>query len=92
MKLFIDGNILLDVLQKREPHYGDSSVIWKLCETGKDTGYVSSLSFCNLVYVMLRELTPAEIGDVLKKLSHFSFCGSEAFRSGKSCRKEVERL
>ena len=68
MKLFIDGNILLDVLQKREPHYRDSSMIWKLCETGKDIGYVSTLSFCNLVYVMRRELTPAEIRDVLKKL------------------------
>ena len=69
MKLFIDGNILLDVLQKREPHYRDSSMIWKLCETEKDIGYVSSLSLNNLVYVMRRELNPAEIRDVLKKLS-----------------------
>ena len=69
MKLFIDGNILLDVLQKREPYYRDSSMIWKLCETEKDIGYVSSLSLNNLVYVMRRELNPAEIRDVLKKLS-----------------------
>ncbi len=33
MKLMIDANILLDVLQNREPHVQASSVIWKLCET-----------------------------------------------------------
>lgn len=29
MKLLIDANILLDVLQNREPRVQDSSVIWK---------------------------------------------------------------
>lgn len=47
MKLLIDANILLDVLQKREPYVLDSSVIWKLCETEKAKGYVSVLTFAN---------------------------------------------
>lgn len=33
MKLLIDANILLDVPQKRELHYQEAAVIWKLCET-----------------------------------------------------------
>ena len=69
MKLLIDANILLDVLQKREPHYRDSALIWKLCETEQAEGCVSALSIANLVYIMRKELSPETIEDVLGKLS-----------------------
>lgn len=69
MKLLIDANILLDVLQNREPHVLASSLIWKLCETEQAQGYVSALTFANLVYIMRKELGPAEIAAVLQKLS-----------------------
>ena len=69
MKLLIDGNIILDVLQKREPHYENSAMIWKMCETDLVEGYVSTLTFANLVYVMRKELDAEKINEVLKKLS-----------------------
>ena len=69
MRLLIDGNILLDVLQKREPHFEASAMIWKLCETEQAEGFVSALTFANIVYVMRKELTPEVIEEVLKKLS-----------------------
>ena len=69
MKLLIDANILLDVLQKREPHYKYSSIIWKLCEAGKAQGFVSVLNFMNLVYILRKELTPDKIEDTYKALS-----------------------
>ena len=62
MKLLVDGNILLDVLQNREPHVIASALVWKLCETGQAKGFVSALTFANLVYVLRRELDP----DLLK--------------------------
>ena len=68
MKLLIDANILLDVLQRRIPHYRDSALIWKLCETRQVEGWVSALTLANLVYVMRRELTPEQIEDVLCRL------------------------
>lgn len=68
MRLLIDANVVLDVLQKREPYWRDSSLIWKLCETEQAEGYVSALTFANLVYVMRRELDPGQIRDVLEKL------------------------
>lgn len=68
MKLMIDANILLDVLQKREPHFHDSSLIWKLCETGSAEGYVSALTIANLIYVMRKELNPERIEEVIQKL------------------------
>ena len=74
MKLLIDANIILDVLQKREPHYRYSSLIWKLCETGKAEGYVSVLTFMNIAYILRKELTPDKISDTYKAMSLiFSF-------------------
>jgi PIN domain len=69
MKLLIDGNILLDVLQKRLPYFEDSVRIWKICETKQVEGYVSALTFANLVYVVRKELDAEKINEVLKKLS-----------------------
>ena len=68
MRLLIDGNILLDVLQKREPYYEDSAKIWKMCETDLAEGYVSVLTFANLIYVMRKELTSEKIEETLKSL------------------------
>lgn len=68
MKLLIDANILLDVLQAREPYLKQSSLIWKLCETGNVEGSISALTFANLVYVMRKELNPQDIQEILDKL------------------------
>ena len=75
MNVLIDGNIILDVLQNREPHIEASSKVWKLCETNLVNGYVSALTFADMVYVMRKELTPAKIYEELKKLAlifHFT--------------------
>lgn len=68
MRLLIDGNIILDVLQNREPHIADSAKIWKLCETDQMEGFVSGLTFSNLVYMMRKELDPEKIYEVFKTL------------------------
>ena len=75
MNVLIDGNIILDVLQNRKPHAEASSKVWNLCETNLVEGYVSALTFADMVYVMRKELTPAKIYEVLKKLAlifHFT--------------------
>jgi len=69
MKLLIDANVILDVLQGRQPHVEASSVIWKLCETEQAKGCISTLTFANMVYVMRKELQPEKIEGVLKTLS-----------------------
>ena len=74
MKLLIDANILLDVLQNREPFVGASSAVWKLCEAKRAEGYVSTLTIANLVYVMRKELDPDKTEKILNALSLiFSF-------------------
>ena len=69
MVLLIDANIILDVLLNRQEFVTDSSMIWKLCETGKAKGYVSALTFANLVYIMRKQLDPATIEDIFRKLN-----------------------
>ncbi|MCR4841506.1 MAG: PIN domain-containing protein [Lachnospiraceae bacterium] len=68
MRCLIDANILLDVLANREPFVTDSSKIWKLCETGQIEGFVSSLTFADLVYVLRKELDPEKIEATLNSL------------------------
>ena len=68
MRLLIDANIILDVLQDRQPHVGDSSVIWKLCETEQVEGFITTLTVANLIYIMRKELDAAQIADVVDKL------------------------
>jgi predicted nucleic acid-binding protein len=69
MRLLIDANIILDVLQNRAEFVEASSLIWKLCETDRATGYVSTLTFANLVYIMRKELAPDKIEEVFQKLN-----------------------
>ena len=68
MRCLIDANILFDVLADRKPFAEDSSKIWKLCETGQIEGYISSLTFADLVYVLRKELNPGKIEEVLNSL------------------------
>ena len=69
MKLLIDANILLDVLQNRENVVRASSMVWKLCETEQAKGYISALTFANLVYIMRKEMDAQRIEEVLHMLS-----------------------
>ena len=69
MVLLIDANIILDVLLNRTDFVKDSAMIWKLCETEQMKGYVSTLTFANLVYIMRKQLDPEKIEDVFHKLN-----------------------
>ena len=69
MVLLIDANIILDVLLNRPDFVKDSAMIWKLCETEQMKGYVSTLTFANLVYIMRKQLAPEKIEDVFHKLN-----------------------
>ena len=69
MVLLIDANIILDVLLNRPDFVKDSAMIWKLYETEQMKGYVSTLTFANLVYIMRKQLDPEKIEDVFHKLN-----------------------
>ncbi len=54
MNVFIDTNVLIDVLAKREPFYTDSVRVWTLAEQGQIKGFISAISFNNIYYVIRR--------------------------------------
>ena len=72
MKIFVDTNILLDVLTKRDPFYENSAVIWSLVEGGIVEGYISAISVNNVFYISkkLRDIEYAQ-GLVDKILKDF---------------------
>ncbi len=39
----------------RQEFVKDSSVVWKLCETNQAQGYITTLSFANMMYIMRKE-------------------------------------
>jgi len=59
VKVFVDTNVLIDVLAKRQPFYKDSAAVWTLAEQGKIEGLVSAVSFTNIFYVV-RKLEDAK--------------------------------
>jgi predicted nucleic acid-binding protein len=54
-KVFVDTDIILDLLAKREPHYQFSAQLFTLADQGQIKLYVSSLSFSNLNYVLSKK-------------------------------------
>jgi len=54
VKVLVDTNVLLDVLQAREPHYPASVAIWDMAERGDLTALVSAISFNNIYYIVTR--------------------------------------
>ena len=69
MVLLIDTNVILDVLINRPAFVKDSSMIWKLCETEQARGYISTLTYANMMYVMRKQMTQDQIAEIFPKLS-----------------------
>jgi len=56
MKVFIDTNLVLDVLAKRKPFYEKSSRIWEMTEKGELQGYLSATSVTDIFYILKKQL------------------------------------
>ena len=69
MKILIDTNVVLDVLCSRADFVDDSLKIFKYCEAGQLTGYISALSIPNIVYIMRKELDSDRIKEILTTLT-----------------------
>ena len=68
MKLFLDTNIVIDVLAAREPFVADSRAVFNLCETGKANGCISALTLCTISYVLRKLVTPVTMRTKLRDL------------------------
>ncbi|MDP1813381.1 MAG: PIN domain-containing protein [Leadbetterella sp.] len=65
--LFIDTNIVLDLLAKREPFYESSAKLFSLADRNAIQLSVSSLTFANTNYVLSKLKSASEAKEILRK-------------------------
>ena len=66
MKLFLDTNVVIDVIASREPFVADSRAVLSLCETGKVQGCISALTLCTVSYVLRKYVAPGTMRNKLR--------------------------
>lgn len=52
MELLIDTNIVIDILQKRQPWFADSYSVVAGCIQGRHNGYVTAHSLSDLFFIL----------------------------------------
>lgn len=68
MRVFIDTNILVDVLERRQPFFLASANILELGVIGKVKLFASSLSFINAIYIGRKSLGRENVTDKIKTI------------------------
>lgn len=71
MKLFIDTNIVLDLLQYREPWINDTLVLFQLAKENKVELIMSDLTFVNVVYIAGKNVDKKALKETFVKLKKF---------------------
>ena len=61
MKLFLDTNILIDVIANRKPWVDEALVLFELAKQKKLTLIVADFSFINLAYITRKLFTQEEL-------------------------------
>ena len=64
--VFVDTDIVLDLLARREPFYAAAARLFSLAETGILNLSVSSLSFANLFYILRKQVSARHAQEVLR--------------------------
>jgi predicted nucleic acid-binding protein len=67
-KLFIDTNIVIDLLSRREPFFEEAAELFSLADKKQIELSVSSLTIANTSYALLRQMDSNKAKSVLRKL------------------------
>jgi len=57
MRVLIDTNIVLDILEKRDPFYEASNHVLSLCASKKINGYIAVHSISNIFYILRKHFS-----------------------------------
>ena len=71
LKVLIDLNLILDVLQKREPFYTTSARVLAFAETGPIEGLVAAHTLTTLFYLVARDQSADQARVILTNLLQF---------------------
>jgi len=67
-KLFLDTNIIIDLLSGRQPFYSEAARIFSLADKKEIQISVSALSFATTNYILLQSKKSDEAKQILRKL------------------------
>ncbi len=67
-KVFIDTNIVIDLLSRREPFFEETAALFSLADTKQIELSVSSLTIANTAYTLLKQLDANKAKSILRKL------------------------
>jgi len=67
-RIFVDTNVLMDVLLECQPHYDDSAAVWSAVDEHDVVGWVSANSFTTMYYLLRRFLTPAAARESIQEV------------------------
>ncbi len=68
IKLFVDSDIILDLLAQREPHYIHAARLFTLIDQEEVIAYTSPLIFANLHYLLKKQTSNLSALKSLRKL------------------------
>ncbi|HOT14325.1 MAG TPA: PIN domain-containing protein [Bacteroidales bacterium] len=67
-KVFVDTNIVIDLLSRREPFFEEAAILFSLADKKQIELTVSSLTIANTSYALLRQLDSINAKSILRKL------------------------
>jgi predicted nucleic acid-binding protein len=67
-RLFLDTNIIIDLLSERQPFYTEAALIFSLADKREIEISVSALSFATTNYILLQSKKSEEAKQILRKL------------------------
>lgn len=70
--LFLDTNIIIDVLADRQPYSEAASKIFDYAEKGKVNLFISALSYSNIYYIIKKTCSHKEMISVLRDLEELT--------------------
>lgn len=66
-RLFVDTNIVLDLLAKRESFFEPAKLLFSRADKNEVKLYISSLTFANTHYILSRNIEEVEARNILRK-------------------------
>jgi predicted nucleic acid-binding protein len=67
-KVFVDTNIVIDLLSRRAPFFDEAAVLFSLADKKQIELTVSSLTIANTGYTLLRQMDSTKAKSILRKL------------------------
>lgn len=65
MRVFLDTNIIIDIIAQRE--FGeDATKVFEMCANGRIDGFISSVSYLNIMYILRKEFSRTDLRTILR--------------------------